>query len=234
MLILGLANLVVLFIRKNIHNDQRPDSEHQPTSDLILLLLPLSPVVRYILANRTNTSLIVMAVAIGVFTLLSALYVILIPWFLRKISPTRLTIALGLAYIFTITSMASLSSQFNWYHYGSIIVQGPVLVGTFLLALFLGAPNLKPFLYILCASILVVNITSQVLNQPEQILTQAPDNAPSQNNQFDAVIGDRLPTITPNVYLLVYDAYAPNETMSLYDIDNRDQIHYLKQHGFTL
>jgi hypothetical protein len=43
-----------------------------------------------------------------------------------------------------------------------------------------------------------------------------------------------MPASTPNIYLLVYDAYVPNETMLAYGIDNSAQEQYLVDQGFVL
>jgi hypothetical protein len=48
------------------------------------------------------------------------------------------------------------------------------------------------------------------------------------------LVGDREPSFTPNIYLLVYDAYVVNETMLEYGIDNRAQEEYLEARGFKI
>jgi hypothetical protein len=49
-----------------------------------------------------------------------------------------------------------------------------------------------------------------------------------------SLVGKKMPVITPNIYLLVYDAYVANETMLAYGIDNGPQEEYLKKEGFKL
>ncbi len=54
------------------------------------------------------------------------------------------------------------------------------------------------------------------------------------DNPLVVLIGSRKPAITPNIYLLVYDAYVVNETMNGYGIDNQLQEEYLKDLDFKL
>ncbi|HPA32726.1 MAG TPA: hypothetical protein PLV24_04020, partial [Anaerolineaceae bacterium] len=61
-----------------------------------------------------------------------------------------------------------------------------------------------------------------------QEVTAVPDET------LPAVDVTQKPVITPNIYLLVYDAYVPNETMQAYGIDNRAQEQYLRDQGFVL
>jgi hypothetical protein len=49
-----------------------------------------------------------------------------------------------------------------------------------------------------------------------------------------ANIAGRQPATKPNVYLLIYDAYVPNEVMLQYGIDNSQQEAYLSDRGFKL
>jgi hypothetical protein len=48
------------------------------------------------------------------------------------------------------------------------------------------------------------------------------------------LVGGRVPAATPNIYLLVYDAYVGNNTMLACGIDNRGQEEYLRSLGFMI
>ena len=43
-----------------------------------------------------------------------------------------------------------------------------------------------------------------------------------------------LKLLTPNIYLLTYDAYVNNDVMDIYDIDNSNQEKFLKEQGFKI
>ncbi len=53
-------------------------------------------------------------------------------------------------------------------------------------------------------------------------------------NKLVQLVGGRVPAATPNIYLLVYDAYVGNEAMLAYGIDNRGQEEYLRSLGFII
>jgi hypothetical protein len=62
-----------------------------------------------------------------------------------------------------------------------------------------------------------------------------PSSAEDQgDNKLLGLIGAREPVLTPSIYLLVYDSYVVNETMSAYGFDNRVQEKYLEDLGFKI
>ena len=81
-------------------------------------------------------------------------------------------------------------------------------------------------------------VISFVANSATQLLAQRDrtDEASLSivENRLQSLIQERVPAVTPNIYLLVYDGYVPNETMLAYGIDNSFQEEYLKGQGFTL
>jgi len=54
------------------------------------------------------------------------------------------------------------------------------------------------------------------------------------DNDLLLLVDDRTPIIKPNIYLLVYESYVPNETMLGYGIDNSAQESYLMDQGFEV
>jgi hypothetical protein len=62
-------------------------------------------------------------------------------------------------------------------------------------------------------------------------------NKISKSNKYhplQSMIAEKKIVHTPNIYLLVYDAYVINETMLQYGIDNSDQENFLTTKGFKL
>jgi len=59
-------------------------------------------------------------------------------------------------------------------------------------------------------------------------------NQEIKDNKLVELVGSKKPLSTPNIYLLVYDAYVINETMLQYGIDNSAQEEYLEALGFEL
>lgn len=200
-------------------------------SDLILLLLPLTPVVQYLIANRDLLSFIDVLCVFGFFVLFSALFILVVPLVLSPISSFRMLQVVGLTFAFTITNMAILSHNYAWFEYGSFRDQLEAVTLVFL-AVFL-LINLKNK-WILYLPILIFFLSNSIIllfsqNTGESLET----TSASENNLLSAVKG-KEPDSRPNVYFFTYDAYVPNETMLAYGIDNSKQEDFLSDQGFQL
>ena len=89
-------------------------------SDLFLLILPLTPVVQYILNNQDILSPIDSIAVFVFFVIFSGLFIFIIPMFLGNPGSTRILMLAGLAFVFTINSMSLLSQYFSWFEKGSL------------------------------------------------------------------------------------------------------------------
>jgi hypothetical protein len=199
--------------------------------DLLLILLPLTPVVQYVLNNQEVLSPSESLYTISAFFLLSGLYVFIIPVLFRFVKSAPMLICLGLAFVSTITSMAMLSSISRWYEEGSLKIQWIFLTATFLITWVLFNLPDKRILRGLIIVVFIANSVSQLLSPTEELAKKSP--ALSDASLLNLIAG-RVPVSTPNIYLLVYDAYVPNETMRGYGIDNSAQEEYLKNSDFVL
>jgi hypothetical protein len=79
--------------------------------DFLLLLLPLTPVVQYIINNQEILSLSGALIVILIFFVFSGAYVFLIQASLGFTVSTRIWISLGLAFTYTLTNMASFRGE---------------------------------------------------------------------------------------------------------------------------
>jgi hypothetical protein len=200
-------------------------------SDFILLLIPLSPVVQYILSNQEMLTPLDSLVVLVCFVLIAGITILAIPALLSSFSSSRILMSLGVAFTFTISSMAVLSQQFSWYKTGSMKILLPYLFLVFVAAwLILGIKN-KKTVVLLITVIFFANLGFQMLSQPT---VSEGGSLPTAQNELLSMIEARAPALTPNIYLLVYDSYVANETMQAYGIDNRAQEDYLQEQGFTL
>jgi hypothetical protein len=202
------------------------------SSDLILLLLPLTPVVQYIINNQDILSFWQSFYVFGIFVVFSAFFVLAVPKFLGFVNSTRTLSLLGTTFAFTVINMASLSRQFSWFEVGSLRIQMEIFGGLFLASWFLYDLNFKKLLYFLIGVYFVSNTAVQAFIPHENKAGKAP--LPTNENNLVKLVGDRKPISTPNIYLLVYDGYVPNETMLAHGIDNSSQEEYLKELGFQL
>lgn len=197
--------------------------------DFILVLLPLTPVVQYILNNRDILSPLGSLYVFAVFVVFSVLFIIVIPSLLGIVGSTKTLMILGLAFTFTITNMALLSAEFYWFAVGSLKIElvffSAIFLGSWILYNLIGRKSL----YLLVAIFFIANSAIQLASQDG-----AKTTLPSANNKLVELVGSREPLSTPNIYLLLYDSYVTNETMLGYGIDNSAQEKYLETLGFTL
>ncbi len=226
-----LIFLVILKVKKGGEFAFKHSNEKLYPGDFLLLLLPLTPVVQYILNNQEILSTVESLYVLVVFALFSSFYIFAIPILLRNVISTRTLMLLGLAFVFTITSMASMSNYFTWFEEGSLTIQIMLFGGVFLVVWLLYNYDKRWVLYLFIVVNFVANSSAQLLSQGGGV--DAP-SLPIEENKLLLLVGERTPAITPNIYLLVYDAYVPNETMLAYGIDNSPQEDYLSEQGFKL
>jgi hypothetical protein len=233
--LVGLAVAVFIFIGILLSKRSKlsfgPSDEGPQRTDILLLLLPLTPVVQYILINRAILSPAGILTLLIFFTLFSALYILVIPALLCRVMPARTVMIMGLAFVFTIVSMATVSDAFAWYEKGALRKQLIVFGGVFLVTWLLYNINQRKILYLFIVLSFAINSSMLLFSQLEKTDTQAP---PIEQNKLLSMTAGRTPENKPNVYLLVYDAYVPNETMLGYGIDNSAQENFLRDRGFKL
>lgn len=199
--------------------------------DLFLLMVPLTPVVRYILSNQGILSLTESLYVLIFVALFGCLYFFLIPVLLGDFIQVRVPLMLGLAFVYTIVSMPMMSNYFSWYEIGALRKQLMMFGGVFLLIWLLyhlgGRKNLYLFVTLYFVLNGAVNLWSLKSKVEMSSLT-------FDDNKLLQLVDGEKPVSTPNVYLLVYDAYVPNETIISYGLDNSVQESYLTSRGFTL
>ena len=234
LILLALVSLLVIFlrlIRKNERSQFKINNERVSLRHLPLLLLPLTPVAQYLLNNQEILSFADVVAVTVFFILFSSIYIFAIPALMSKFSSTQLLMSLGLAFVFVLIDMPVLSQNFDWFGNGSLKIQLAYLGFVFVLTWIMLAINNQKFLYIILIIYFVSNSVLQFISNESK--AERPTLL-AVENELLSMTGGRSPGSTPNIYLLVYDAYVPNETMLAYGIDNSSQEKYLQDKGFML
>ena len=234
LIILVIASLLAIFLhlsRKDVGSETNTHNDRVSIRHLPLLLLPLTPVVQYLINNQEILSSLEILLVIGFFILFSSLYIFAIPELMRKFSSTQILMGLGLAFVFTVINMPLLSQNFNWFGKGFLKIQLVYFGFVFILSWGLLKTNNKKFLYLILLVYFVSNSSIQFIsnNRETEKLT-----LPVMESKLFSMTEGRSPDSTPNIYLLIYDSYIPNETMLTHGIDNGSQEKYLKDQGFVL
>lgn len=230
-ILLGIASFALIGPKGIRLHFSRKSGEALPAGDLVLLLLPLTPVVQYILRNDDILSLLDSILVFCFFALFAAVPILVIPFLLRKTGSARTLTCMGLALAFTLTSMASLSGEFGWHEWGSLKLQLPVFGAVWLISWLLFRLELRNVVYLMIALSFSVNSIFQLNAGGGPLSSSDPDQS---DNRLVALVGSRGPVVAPSIYLLVYDSYVVNETMAAYGFDNRVQEQYLEGQGFKI
>lgn len=197
--------------------------------DAMLILLPLTPIAQYLLNNLDILSVGEVAYLFLGFAVFSVGFILGVPWFLGRIGSSQVLILLGLAFTFSLTNMAIVSHQFSWHEKGSLKTQWIIFMGVFILSCFFVYTNNKKYIYLF---VVFVFLSTVVVQFPKESSVLKENDIKS--NKLYQLVDSREPNITPDIYLLIYDAYVVNETMLSYGIDNQPQEQYLEYQGFKL
>ena len=126
--------------------------------------------------------------------------------------------------------MGELSQHFRWHEVGTLRKQLPVFSVVFLLHwLFFYSKNQKVLYALIIISFFSTSIPPLLERNKELSVTIS-----ETDNKLLTMVNTRTPEFSPNIYLLVYDAYVINETMLSYGIDNGTQEEYLEKLGFQI
>jgi hypothetical protein len=226
-----LLLFLVLLIRKgNTPTKIKFSLEKPETRHYFLLLLPLIPIVQYVITNQSILTGLDSIVVIAFFCLLTALLVLVFPSLTGNPSTARIVRIIGLAFILTLTSMPLLCTAFKWYQHGSFIIQLLFFTGILVITALLISLKNPWALNITVLSLFLFNTIFQVTIQ---LLSEKTLSKQTETNDLILSVAGKKPEKTPNVYLLVYDAYVSNETMQSHGIDNSQQEGFLRDMGFT-
>lgn len=205
--------------------------ENISAGDILLVLLPLTPVVQYILRNQDILPIKDSLAVFAFFVFLSSLYVYVIPTLLGIVSSIPTMMLSGLAFVFTITSMSLLSQYFSWYENGNLIIQALFFTGTFLVIWLLYHSSNKRILHIFIVGMFFVNTGIHLVHNNNDTNEL---NLPETENSLLSLVDGKELVFSPNIYLLVYDAYVADEILLSYGIDNSLQEDFLREQGFEL
>ncbi len=231
LLAVGLYLIFLIFFKRKKGNKLtfKNSIEKLCASDFFLILLPLTPVVQYILNNRDIISPLGALYVLAVFTIFSVLFIIVTPTLFGKVGSTKTLMILGLAFTFTITNMVLLSNKFRWFEEGSLGIQLAFFGAISLVSWILYNPIGRKSLYFVVVIYFIANSATQLATYDAASIVLS-----RNDNKLVELVGSKKPLSTPNIYLLIYDSYVINETMLKYGINNSAQEKSLETLAFKL
>ncbi|WP_375748240.1 YidC/Oxa1 family membrane protein insertase [Vibrio sp. HN007] len=196
--------------------------------DLLFLLLPISFVAQYALANQDIMKLSEQLVFISICTLCFFVYIWLVPYVLSKFTSTTGFVEFSLSLSLVYVTLPILASQNGWYDQPDI-----ALLLASLLVLF-GFVHLmyrykRKLLWAFSVVFFLVSFSVNFLKSDESLY-----NIKSVKVDYSNFIPSQQLTRKPDIYLLTYDAYVANGTMAKYGIDNSEQEEYLAERNFKM
>lgn len=229
--VLFIIYFLIIGLKKAIPQFFSSPKEEFHLSDLLLPLLPLTPVVQYLINNSEILTWFDGIVIFCAFLFLVSILIFIVPRLFVLTGSTRPLMFLGMAFAFILINMASMTGHYKWYEEGSLKIQLLLFGSICLISWILYTLKLRNLLYLFILLNFVSNTIIQFVNLD---VTEFASDTDTSDNLLIQMVGVREPVKTPGIYLLIYDAYVENETMLGHGIDNLDQQQYLEDQGFKI
>ena len=238
------ALFIYLYYKKKMRFKLPNPYEKFYIKDLFLLLLPMTPIMQYIIMNQDILSLYDSLILFVIFIALSLILSLLIPIILGIIASKKIFMIAGLSFSYFLFNMASVSASLNysWHMAGNNILLLFILVIIFIILFTIYLFDRK-FLYMAIVFIFITNSLYFLYYENNTLkiskIYAAKSNISKEKNskfvsKIYALTKGKILKKHPDIFLLTYDAYVENETMLQYGIDNIEQEKYLAQNGFHI
>ena len=200
-------------------------------SDFILIALPMSPVIDYALINNEYLNLISLIYLFSITLTFTIFFSFIFPILFSYFVSFRILMITGIALSFTILNLAKIASDPNSHFFNSqFVTQGTYLILSFVVIYILYLLN-KKLTYAFVIFFMINGIAFNLYdyyseNVKEVQISEKLNNFLKKKN--NKIVNKK------NVYILVYESYANNETLNYYGFDNTEQIDFLEENGFTV
>ena len=199
--------------------------------DLFLLILPLSPILNYILVNPEYLTPNGVIYIIGITLVFCLIVCFILPIIFSYIASLNILVISGIALCFTIFSMPKIIIG-NFLFDDLFFTQGIYLITSFSLVYLLYLFD-KKLTYLTIILFMFAGITNSFLNGYLNITKNSKTEILNSdrlikflNNKDNQIINKK------NIYILVYESYANLETIDHYGFDNREHMKFLEIKGF--
>lgn len=224
--VLLLMFLLVIWIKDKGSLRFNKSKENFDLKNMFLTMLPMMPIIQYVILNQdilsTSDSFKVIIYFVGI----SIALVVVLPWVLSPVLSTKLSVSVTVSFLFVVFNRASFGRTTSLRTITLILMAICIIIFIVLLS------DKKKVLSVIMGILLIVNSGSAFANRTNEVVNHTKiDNS---NSTLLKMIDDKKATKTPDVFLMVYDAYANEETWHHYDYNNADQMSYLLEEGFTI
>lgn len=199
--------------------------------DLLLVLLPMTPITRYVLINLDTLSIFNAILVIIFFFLCSIVVTFLLPVILKTLYKKILLIT-GLTFSYILFDMATFAHIFLWGDRGLFRIQLPILF-ILIIIFFVIYSFGKKYLILPIVMFFIVNTMNVVISTEELRYRFNQPSEVQKTDLFNYLITSKIQH-KPDIIFLTYESYVGNETMLQYGIDNKEQELFLENKGFHI
>ena len=198
-------------------------------SDFCFALIPLTPVVRYLIANQQELALANMVVVFAIFALISIVFCVIVPVLVSIFTWRYVAACISASFLFVIFNMPSLIFGIASSKQDPFTIQILVFIAAIFILL---VARLIPRA-ILNVMVIAFFIISGI---NEYLRIEGDDAIPVELADIPIVntVEGKPIKYPKDIFLLIHEAYAAYETMLHYGYDNREQIEYLEDKGFHI
>lgn len=226
LLLLGLLVTAITWFKEKGKTRFTKEKEKLDFKDFLFIAFPLTPIVQYLFANQDILSIEGSIKIFAFFFLVATLLVVLIPWILSPFIAKTVSVSIGLSFAFIVNNMAS---------FGRITPIREILlilIGLCVVIFFILFYQKKMLIIIVAMAFFITSLVTSVSKHLSGVSQHAFET--DYNGRVAAETKGMALKHSPDIYLLVYDAYENQETMNTYGIDNDAQYDYLLDQGFAI
>lgn len=227
-----LCFAIFKYVSKKTHSYEK-SFERWEIKDLAVVLIPLTPIVQYVFSNQDILNVSNSFSLVAFFAVISLVFCLIIPIVFSIFAEKILLQISGAGFLYIMFSMASFSASKHWHEVGDFSYQ--IMVTAIVLAalsgIFIFLKKQSHYVFIVfflvnsLSSMLSLNTEDSSDNNLQEEISNYPLFSETKNRDLAK---------TNDVIFLAYEAYANNETMLKYGINNSAQMDYLQHKGFTL
>ncbi len=235
-IILALIFLMIIYIIYLLFNKDfkfKNKIDLPETKDLILIILPMSPVFDYSIINSEYLNINGLIHLFGTTLFFILIFSFILPIIFSYFASLKMLMFSGLTLTFTVLNMAQISNKHN--PGDDIFTIQIVMEGLYIVILFLIMYGFflfnKKIAYVsailFTVSGIIINFNNISLHK-SKYLEKNPKLLEFLKNKNNKIIKDK------NIYILGYESYANLETLDHYGFDNKEHIKFLENNGFKI
>jgi len=192
----------------------------------------MTPVTQYILSNQDSVTAKGTVILFAVFIVLIAVCGVVIPVCLSKIASKKVSMTAAIAFLSMIFNMVSLSSMNNWSIKGVFSIQLGIMLLIIIICSLIRFIPVRSSILAMTVFFVVSAVTSIMSNDAEKSLESKPGEV--KEFKVTSVLEGKSIKRKNDVFLIIFEAYADNETLKYFGYDNEAHADYLESNGFNV